>query len=899
MSLRINKFEIKDFGKFTGNKVIDNIDSKVALFFGRNEAGKTTMFNLIKSVLYGFLPAKAKSHPYSSWENGRIEFAAFFQTNDGNDAVVHRKLLSRPHGKYMSGEKYLNLKNNPLSISKHVSNEIYDKIYSLRVEDLIAIQGKAWEEVEDKLLAGYGTAAIRSTRDVLKDLKGEHEKIWRESGRGKYLIKELEKEIKELKQTKKEACSREEEIREADQRISKIDLEINDIKEEKIRLKALLNKSRKLIPIKKKLDQIEILMSKLIKEELSKLLPFNIRDKVSELKKGLEDIRKEKSSKEELLEDKKKAKYILSTMDELILENKLKIDVFLNHYTDMYNFKKLINKVKNDIDKLKDRLHHESENFLTEKWNERIKNRFESINKSELKILVDNYRNTSKKLNEIKLKRDLKASNNVEIKFSNIYLYSLILSLFIIVIGFIIDIDIVKIVGLGVSIYGITGFLSYVNLKKNLENKSMENEFKKIQDQICELETRLKEDKRKLIDYLIGIPISTLIIDNMDEMFVPNIVQIKDIVYKLNELEKELSIHNTEYSQKKKAMDAFIEQFHLDSYTNENEKIFLLRDKLEDIENKIRFNQDIHKEIIQIEKQIKTLIQNEKETDKELNNYLRGIKDIGDGDVEKGLDIIESNFSLRTKIDTIKEDMNETPNIDILAEEISKYEVEEKWMFSDYEVIRAEEKSEEMDQNQKELEVEKARLEERINKLSKGFSLDEIESRLSILEDELERACIKRDKLVVLSEVIRYADQKFKEENQPDVLKNAGKYFNIITGGKYTDIYLQEEDEGNSIMVKQEGEIMPKKVLDTFSKGTLNQLYLALRLSLIDYLDKDKEALPVCFDELLVNWDENRLNNSLQLIKEWSKNRQIFIFTCHEWMAEKIEEFLGVERKVL
>lgn len=897
--MRINKFEIQDFGKFTGNKVIDNIDSRVALFLGSNEAGKTTIFSLIKSVLYGFLPAKAKSHPYSSWENGRIEFTAFFKTNDGNDAVVHRKLLSKPHGKYLFGEKYLNLKNNPLPISKHVSNEIYDKIYSLRVEDLIAIQGKAWEEVEDKLLAGYGTAVIRSTRDVLKDLKGEHEKIWRESGRGKYLIKELGREIKELKQTKKEAFSREEEIREADQRINKIDLDINNIKEKKIRLKALLNKSRKLIPIKKKLDQIEVLRSKLIKEELSKLLPLNIRDKISELKKRLEDIRKEKSSKEELLEDKKKAKNILSAMDELILENKLKIDVFLNHYTDMHNLKKLINKVKSDIDKLKDRLYHESENFLTEKWNAGIKNRFESINKSELKILVDNYRNTSQKLDEIKLKRDLKASNTVEIKFSKIYLYSLILSLFIIVIGFIIDSDIGKILGFGVLIYGVTGYLSYINMKKNLENKSMENGLNKIEDQICKLENRLKEDKKQLVNYLIGIPISTLIIENMDEMFVPNIIQIKDMVYKLNELEKELSIHNVEYSQRKEAMDDFLRQFHLDTYTNENEKIFLLRDRLEDLENKIRFNEDIDKEIIQIEKQIETLAQKEKETDSELNNYLIKVIDIGDGDIEKGLDIIECNYRLRTKIDTIKEDLNETPNIDSLAEEIRKYEVEEKWIFSDYEVIRAEEKSEEMDQNQKELEVEKARLEERINKLSKGFSLDEIESRLSILEDEFERACIKRDKLVLLSEVIRYADQKFKEENQPDVLKNAGKYFNIITGGKYTDIYLQEEDEGNTIMVKEAGKTMPKRVLDTFSKGTLNQLYLSLRLSLIDYLDKDKEALPVCFDELLVNWDEKRLNNSLELIKEWSKNRQIFIFTCHEWMAEKIEEFLGVERKVL
>lgn len=897
--MRINKFEIKDFGKFTESKIIDNIDSRVALFFGNNEAGKTTIFNLIKSFLYGFLPAKAQSHPYASWKNDRIEFTVFFKTDDGKDAIVHRKLLSRPQGEYMSGEKHLDIKNNSLPISRHISSEIYDKIYSLRVEDLIAIQGKAWEEVEDKLLAGYGTSAIRSTRDVLKDLREEYEKIWRESGRGKYLIKELEKEIRELKQRKKEAYSREEEIRRADQRINEIDLEIGKIKEKKIEMKALLNKFRKLIPIKKKLDQVEILKSRLIKEKLSKAIPFNIRDKISELKKRLEDIRKERNENEELLKEKENEKYILSSMDGLILKNKLKINLFFNQYTDMKNLKELINRVRIDIEKLKARLYHESGNFLAKKWNDEIRNKFELINNSELKILVDNYRNIVKKLDEMKLKRDLKTSNTIEIKLSKVYLNSLILSLFVIAIGFVLDNNTIKIVGLGILIYGITGYLSYINMKKNLKDNSTENELDKIENEIYKLENRLIEDKKRLIDYLKGIPISTLTIENMDEMFLPNIIQIKDMVYKLNELEKELSIYNREYNQKKEIMDGFIQQFYFDSYTNWDERVIVLKDRLDNLENKVKGNENIDKEIIQIKRQIKTLMEKEKETDISFQNYLEKLKNIGDGDIEKGLEGTDNNYRLRTKIDAIEEELYETSNIDNLIKEIKENEIEKKWIFSDYEVLRTEEKSEEINQYQKELEVEKARLEESINKLSKGYRLDEIESRINVLEDELERACEKRDRLVLLSEVIKFADQKFKEENQPQVLRNAGKYFNIITGGKYGDIYLEEEDGGNIIMVKEAAQIIPRRVVDTFSKGTLNQLYLSLRMALIDYLDKDKEALPVCFDELLVNWDDKRLNNSLELIKEWSENRQIFIFTCHDWMADKIESFLGVKRNVL
>lgn len=896
--MRINRLEIKDFGKFTGDKVIDDIDPRLALVFGRNEAGKTTIFNLIKSMLYGFFPAQAQSHPYASWINGRIEFTAFLETNDGQDVTVYRKLLSRPQGNYITGENVYELKNNPLPISKHVSGEIYDKIYSLRVEDLIEIQGKAWEEVEDKLLAGYSTASIKSTRDVLKDLKTEYEKIWRESGRGKYQVKEIEKDINELKKIKKEAYAREEEIREADERISEINDIVKDLKENRLSLKALLSKSKELAPIQKSINQINNLNSRLIKEKLSTSLPLNIKEKLSHLKESLRDAREEKTKKNQLFEEKTNEKYILNSMDKLVLKNRIEINTFTKSYAKIENLRENIGKVKHNIEKLKDRLSHESENLLTAKWNSDIRSRFEKINKSELNILVSNYRNTTKELQETSLRRDLKNSNSVKIKFPKLYIYALIFSMILIAVGFVVDNNISKIAGLTISVYGLTGILNYINMKKNLNNDIEKDGLKKLDDKIFELKNRLKEDKEKLMNYLAGIPISKLLIESMDEMFVPSLLKIKDMVYELCELEKELSIYQKEYCEKEEEMNVFLSQFSLEAYVNEDKKIFLLKERLEDLERKIILNESLDKEIIAIEKEFRSLEKKEREIGSKLKDYLLKLEEIGDGDSKKGLDIVEENHRVRAKLDAIMEELNEISKIDGLVKEIEKYKEKEEWIFSDYEVLKAEEDLEEINQKHKALEVEKARLEEKINKLSENHRLDEIESRISLLEDDLQIASRKRDRLILLSEVIRFADQKFKEENQPDVLKNAGKYFNIITNGRYTDIYL-DDDEDNTIMVKEAGEKIPKKVVDTFSKGTLNQIYLSLRLSLIDYLDKDKETLPICFDELLINWDDERLYSSLKLLDELSQNRQIFIFTCHDWMAEKIEKSFDVKRIVL
>lgn len=898
--MKISKLEIKDFGKFTGSKTIDGIDPRIVLFYGKNEAGKTTIFNLIKAMLYGFYPARADSHPYSSWENGKIEFTAYLNTRGGDEVVVYRKLLSRPQGKYGFGDKYRNLRNETVPEAKHISMEIYDKIYALRVEDLIQIQGQAWEEVEDKLLAGYGTDVIKNTRDVLKNLRDECDSIWRESGRGNFLIKELEGQIKELKRMKKEAQRQEEEIRRADLKIYEIDDEIKKLREEKLNLRALLNKAKELTPVKKVLDQINSLKSKLVKEDISSSLPINIRERIKEVKEQIEEIKSKIKEKSQLIEDKKKEKFNFEPADMLILENKTKINIFSKNYSKIETLKGNIERIRNDIKRLRDRLSHESENVLSKKWNDDIRKEFERINKSELQILVNKYKNIKKELHEVLLKKELQSSATIEIKFSKVYLLGIVFGLILIMVGFFIDSSLVMAAGLGGIIYGLTGVINYKNMKKNYEKHlNKRKESNSLKKKIKDLENKVVECKQDLKNYLKGIPVSDLTIDNIDEMFVPSLIKIKDMVYSLRELEKELDGLRNEYLKEEAELKSFLNQFCIEDYIKEEEYIYILKDRLEDLEKKLFINEGLEKEIIDIQRELTSLKDKQEKLMSKLEEYQDKLKDIGDGDLERGLDIAEENSRIKAKIESLKEELNTISNLDVMVKEIENYSKTDKWIFSEYEVMKAEEKQEEINQKLNEIGIQRARLEESIKSLSESLGIDEIESRLTILEEKLENVRRRRDRLALLSEVIRFADQKFREENQPDVLKNASKYFEIITNGKYTDIFLEQSEEGSNVMVRESGEVMPKRVVDTFSKGTLNQLYLALRLSLIDHLDRDKEALPICFDELLVNWDETRLDNSLGLLNEISKKRQIFIFTCHEWMAEKIERFFRVKRIVL
>lgn len=46
-----------------------------------------------------------------------------------------------------------------------------------------------------------------------------------------------------------------------------------------------------------------------------------------------------------------------------------------------------------------------------------------------------------------------------------------------------------------------------------------------------------------------------------------------------------------------------------------------------------------------------------------------------------------------------------------------------------------------------------------------------------------------------------------------------------------------------------------------------------------------------------VNWDRIRLDNGLGILRKVAELRQVFLFTCHDWLAERLAD--GAEVKVV
>ena len=70
------------------------------------------------------------------------------------------------------------------------------------------------------------------------------------------------------------------------------------------------------------------------------------------------------------------------------------------------------------------------------------------------------------------------------------------------------------------------------------------------------------------------------------------------------------------------------------------------------------------------------------------------------------------------------------------------------------------------------------------------------------------------------------------------------------------------------------------------SRGTLEQLYLAMRFGLIEEYESRSEPLPAVLDDVFVNFDDDRDQRLIQILNRFSKERQVIVLTCHQRSLE-------------
>lgn len=182
------------------------------------------------------------------------------------------------------------------------------------------------------------------------------------------------------------------------------------------------------------------------------------------------------------------------------------------------------------------------------------------------------------------------------------------------------------------------------------------------------------------------------------------------------------------------------------------------------------------------------------------------------------------------------------------------------------------------------LEMEKIKLEyenkEIINKLESELEINEELIRLKEEKEELEH---KRDNIKRTVEYIELAYNKVKEQITPKFTDELSSVMLKISNGKYRNIKMNIN--GEIIVETLLGEYINAEKL---SIGTIEQIYLSLRLATIKQIAK--ERIPIILDETFAYYDDERLRNIIEYLAEEKKNRQIILFTCNNRERKILDE---------
>ena len=157
------------------------------------------------------------------------------------------------------------------------------------------------------------------------------------------------------------------------------------------------------------------------------------------------------------------------------------------------------------------------------------------------------------------------------------------------------------------------------------------------------------------------------------------------------------------------------------------------------------------------------------------------------------------------------------------------------------------------------------------NILEKVEELPEIEEKLENLKEQEEEIETLNNSINLARIVLEEAYEKMKENITPEFVNNLSKMVKEISS--YNNVKFNDTE---GLMVELDSGEYVKA--DKLSIGTIDQMYLSLRLSSLKEIVK--ENVPIILDEPFVYYDKDRLKNILKFLNEYYINNQIIIFTC-------------------
>ena len=228
----------------------------------------------------------------------------------------------------------------------------------------------------------------------------------------------------------------------------------------------------------------------------------------------------------------------------------------------------------------------------------------------------------------------------------------------------------------------------------------------------------------------------------------------------------------------------------------------------------------------------------------------------------------------------------EEPTLAIVEEDLIAFDPVETQQRIDVSELEIEDIGQELEQSHQEL----GRISQSRAALESDTTLADLKTRQARL---LDRARITlRDWQASQKAKAVFSDMtgKLEREYQPEALARASKYLCKLTCNRYEQV---RTPFGSQELIVHEQDGTVRQVWE-LSDGTREQLFLAVRLALIDMFAEQGIELPIVLDDICVNFDQTRTEAAVKTLIEFAQTKQVLFFTCHNHLA-KLFEKQGIE----
>ncbi|NQV26777.1 MAG: AAA family ATPase [Rhodopirellula sp.] len=182
-------------------------------------------------------------------------------------------------------------------------------------------------------------------------------------------------------------------------------------------------------------------------------------------------------------------------------------------------------------------------------------------------------------------------------------------------------------------------------------------------------------------------------------------------------------------------------------------------------------------------------------------------------------------------------------------------------------------------------------------------NLGRFKREIELLENDRSGAELRFEREQQLSELTSLAEEwfalawsadsleelriEFEQSHQPPILARAKEYLCRLSGERYDNIWTPMGERTLCVDDADDNTLR----IEHLSGGTREQLFLSIRLAMIEHFSSQGVELPIVLDDILVNFDEQRTRAAIEeLLRQTGDNQQILFFTCHQHLAEMFRQ---------